>query len=74
MLLVWVPLFIVNNYSEFQVNIGKCQMSILENVKIFARRWTTMTSPGLQDYLNVFFKNGQATKLIYNTSTYQGKG
>ena len=34
-LLVWVPLLIVNNYSEFKVNVFK---EILENVKVFARR------------------------------------
>ena len=35
-LLVWVPLLIVNNYSEFQVNIFSNNRDILENVKVFA--------------------------------------
>ena len=34
-LLVWVPLLIVTNYSEFQVNILVIT-EILENVKVFA--------------------------------------
>ena len=38
LLLVWVSLLIVNNYSEFQVNIVS-NTEILENVKVFARKF-----------------------------------
>ena len=38
-LLIWVLPLIVNNYSEFQVNIfSKVITEIFENVKVFARR------------------------------------
>ena len=39
-ILVWIPLLIVSNYSEFQVNIFR-NSEILENVKVSARRRTT---------------------------------
>ena len=52
-LLVWVPLLIVSNYSEFQVNI--CIITeILENVS-FCMMPTPMT-PGLRQYLDIFFE------------------
>ena len=34
-LLVWVPFLIVNNKSEFQVNIFSNEKDILKNVKAF---------------------------------------
>ena len=36
-LLIWVPLLIADNYSEFQVNIFSNNRDI-RNVKVFARR------------------------------------
>ena len=37
-LIVWIALWIVNTYSEFQVNIFSNKRDVLQNVKVFARR------------------------------------
>ena len=59
-LLVWVPLLIVNNYSEFQVNIFSNNGDIRK-----CQSFHTMpppTTPGLCQYLIFFFENSQAYK------------
>ena len=62
-LLVWVPLLIVNNYSEFQINIfsnnrdiWKCQSFCTTPPP------PTTTPPGLKQYLDAFIENSRANK------------
>ena len=54
-LLIWVPHLIVNNYSEFQVNIFSNNRDI-RKCQCFHRP----TPPGLRQYLIVFFENSRA--------------
>ena len=58
-LLVWVPLLMVNNYSEFEVNIFTNNRDIR---KCRFRTTPTTTTPGLWYYLDVFFANSRAKK------------
>ena len=57
-LLVRVPLLIVNNYSEFQVNIFSNNRDIRKCQSF--RTPMTPTMPGLGQYLNIFFENSRA--------------
>ena len=63
-LLVWVPLLIVNNYSEFQVNIFSNNRDIrkCQSFRTTPPPPTTPppTTPGLRQYLDVFFENSRA--------------
>ena len=60
-LLVWVSLLIVNNYSEFQVNIFSNNRDI-RKCQSFCTTTTTppTTTPGLLQYFNVFSENSRA--------------
>ena len=60
--LVWVPLLIVNNYSEFQVNIFSNKIYI-RKCQSFRTTTPPTTTPGLWQYLDVFFGNSRADNL-----------
>ena len=57
-LLVWVPLSIMNNQSEFQVNIFSNDKDITKCPSFCTT--TTQTTPELWQYLIVFFENSRA--------------
>ena len=59
-LLVWVPLSIMNNQSEFQVNIFSNDRDITKCPSFCT---TTQTMPELWQYLIVFFENSRAKKI-----------
>ena len=54
---MWVSLLIVNNYSEFQVNIVSNNRDIR---KCQSFRTTTTTTPGIWQYRDFFFGNSWA--------------
>ena len=60
-LLVWVPLLILNNYSEFQVNI----FSNKRDIRKCQSFHTPPPTPG--QYLDVFFENSQANMKCHRT-------
>ena len=69
-LLVWVPLLIVHNLSDFQVNIFSNNRDI-RKCQSFCTM-TTTTTTGLWQYLDIFFENSRA-KNVPHASKYSNK-
>ena len=63
-LLEWIPLLIVNNFSEFQVNIFSNNRDIR---KCQSFRTVQQPPPGLLQYLNVFLENSRAKNVRRET-------
>ena len=69
LLLVWVPLLIVNNYSEFQVNI----FSNNRDIRKCQSFRTPPPTPRLWQYLKVFFENSHAKNSLWHATDCKQK-